>query len=179
MPYYDVVNLETVTKTNMINEMPCGCRNLRTTAVRIWHKVSCRACTVVSAALVVSRRPALRARLLSKCPTDLCRGPRSSKIWLFYKSNLVASWMHLYNCRCFQEHLSMLLQSLRALSKAPGGPGSIWKYLEALVRATGVSGKFACGFQTILYSADVRGCRSELLWLCWPDIDHNSWCTAP
>jgi len=34
----------------------------------------------------------------------------------------------------------MLLQSLRALCLAPGGSGSVWKYLEALVRSPGVSG---------------------------------------
>ena len=39
--------------------------------------------------------------------------------------------------------------------KAPGGAGSIWKYLEALVRATGVSGRFAYDFQTKLHFADV------------------------
>jgi hypothetical protein len=49
----------------------------------------------------------------------------------------------------------MLLQGLRALSLAQEGPGSIWKYLEALVRLTAVAGKFACGFQTDLHSADV------------------------
>jgi hypothetical protein len=48
----------------------------------------------------------------------------------------------------------MLLRSLRALCKASGGAGSIWKYLEALVMATGVSGRFVCGFQTDLYFAD-------------------------
>jgi len=48
----------------------------------------------------------------------------------------------------------MLLQSLRGLCKAPGGSGSIWKYLEALVRATGMSGRFACGFRTNLHCAD-------------------------
>jgi len=48
----------------------------------------------------------------------------------------------------------MLRQSLRALYLAPGGPGSIWKYLETLVRSTGVSGMFACGFQTDLHCAD-------------------------
>jgi len=50
----------------------------------------------------------------------------------------------------------MLLQSLRALCLAPGGPGSIWKNLEALVRATGVSGRCACGFRTDLHFADVK-----------------------
>jgi len=62
--------------------------------------------------------------------------------------------MHLQNCRCFQEHLRMLLQSLRALCFAPGGPGSIWNYLGAPVRTTGLSGRFACGFRTDLHFAD-------------------------
>ena len=54
----------------------------------------------------------------------------------------------------------MLLQSLRAICKAAGGPGSIWKYLDAPVRATGVSGRFGCGFRTDLHFADVGGGRS-------------------
>jgi len=49
----------------------------------------------------------------------------------------------------------MLLQSLRALCKAPGGTGSIEKYLEALARATGVYGRFLYGFSTELHFADV------------------------
>jgi hypothetical protein len=49
----------------------------------------------------------------------------------------------------------MLLQSLRAPYLAPGGPGSIWNYLGAPVRSTGVSGRFACGFRTDLHFADV------------------------
>jgi len=40
MPYYDVANLVTVTKTNMIDEMPCGYGTLTTTSVRIRHQVS-------------------------------------------------------------------------------------------------------------------------------------------
>ena len=47
----------------------------------------------------------------------------------------------------------MLLQSLGALCKAPGESGSIWKYFEALARATGVSGRFAYGFRTELHFA--------------------------
>jgi hypothetical protein len=35
MSYYDVANLVTVTKTNMIDEIACGCGTLRTTGVRI------------------------------------------------------------------------------------------------------------------------------------------------
>jgi len=54
MTYYDIVNLVTVTKTNMIDDMPCGCGTLRTTGVRIRHQVS--------AALDVSRRSALRSQ---------------------------------------------------------------------------------------------------------------------
>jgi len=72
--------------------------------------------------------------------------------------------MHLHNCRCFQEHLTMLLHSLRALCKAPGGAGSIWKYLEALVRTTRVSARFAYGFRTNLRFADVSKLRSLRKW---------------
>jgi hypothetical protein len=38
--------------------------------------------------------------------------------------------MHLHNCRCFQEHLRMLLQHLRALCLASGGLGRVWITLE-------------------------------------------------
>jgi len=126
--------------------MPCG--YVRTTALRIRHRVSPRA--------------AQWSQVLSKCPADLRRGLSSSKIWLFQKSNLVAYWMHLHNCRCFQEHLTMLLQSLRALYLAPGGYGSIQKYLEAMVRLPGVSGRIVCGFQTDLHFADDHGLRVHL-----------------
>ena len=50
----------------------------------------------------------------------------------------------------------MLLQSLKALCKAPGGAGSIWEYLEAVVRDTRVSGRVAYGFRTELHFPDVR-----------------------
>jgi hypothetical protein len=43
MPYYDVANLVTVTKTNMIDKMACGHGTTRTAIVRIWHQVSHRA----------------------------------------------------------------------------------------------------------------------------------------
>jgi len=55
----------------------------------------------------------------------------------------------------------MLLQSLRALCFAPGGPGSIWNCLGAPVTSTGVSGRFACGFRTDLHFADELGCRNR------------------
>jgi len=50
MPYYDVANLVTVTKTNMTDEMPSAYGTLRTTGVRIRHQVS--------------RRPAQRSQQL-------------------------------------------------------------------------------------------------------------------
>jgi len=50
----------------------------------------------------------------------------------------------------------MLLHSLKALCNAPGGAGSIWEYLEAVVRATRVSGRVAYGFRTELHFADVQ-----------------------
>jgi len=49
----------------------------------------------------------------------------------------------------------MLLQSLRVLCLAQGGPGSSWKYIAALVRSTTVSGRFVYGFQTDLHFGDV------------------------
>jgi hypothetical protein len=49
----------------------------------------------------------------------------------------------------------MLLQSLRALSNAPVWARSIWMYLEALVRAMGVPGRFLYGFQTELHFTDI------------------------
>jgi len=55
----------------------------------------------------------------------------------------------------------MLLQSLRALCLAPGGSGSVWKYLEAQVRLPGVSGRIACGFRTELHFADVHKVKSS------------------
>jgi len=127
--------------SNLTNEIPCGCETLRTTALRIWHHVSCRACAEVSAALEVSCRPAQRSQQLQNLTILIV--------------NVVASCIHLHNFRCFQGQLRMLLQRLRAYCKAPGGAGSIWKYLEALVRATGVSGRFACGFLTDLHFPDV------------------------
>jgi len=152
MLYYDAVNLVTVTKMNMIRRYAlCLCKNhcCENTASSFPQS-----CTGVSAAFKVSCSTAQQSQLLSKCLADLCRGFKSSKIWLFYKSNLVASWMHLIHCRFFQEHLEILLQSLRVLCLAPGGSGSIWKYLEALVRLHRVSGRIAWGFQAELHCAD-------------------------
>jgi len=66
----------------------------------------------------------------------------------------------------------MLLQSLRALCLAPGGSGSVWKYLEALVRSPGVSGRIACGLRTELHFADGGRDRASLeaiierVWRC-------------
>jgi len=124
----------------MIDTRRCGYGTLGTTTVRIWHRVT--------------RRAPQRSQLRLKSPAALCRALSSCKRWLFYKSNLVASWMHLHESRCSQEHPRILSQSLRALGLAAGGPGSIWKYLDALVRSTGVSGRFACGSWTDLHFAD-------------------------
>jgi len=51
----------------------------------------------------------------------------------------------------------MLLHSLRALYKGPGGVGSIRKYMKALARAAGVSGRCAYSFRTKLHFADEAG----------------------
>jgi len=49
----------------------------------------------------------------------------------------------------------MCLHSRRAPCTTPGGHGRLWKYIEALVMTTGVTGRFACGFQSDLHFADV------------------------
>jgi len=82
MPCYDVANLVTVTKTNMMNKMPCDCGTGSTAAVRIWYQVSRRFYAEVPAALEISCRPGLRSQVLSKFPADLRRGLSSSKIRL-------------------------------------------------------------------------------------------------
>jgi hypothetical protein len=48
----------------------------------------------------------------------------------------------------------MLLQTRKLLCQAPEGARSILKYLEALARATGVSGRFAYGLLTELHFVD-------------------------
>ena len=150
MPYFDVANHMTVTKRNMIDGTHCAYGTLRITTVRIWHQVSCRA--------------AQQSQLLSKFPAGFVTSLSFSKIGISYKSNLGADCIHLHHCRCFQEHLRILLQSLRALCLAPGRPGSIWKYVQALLRSTGVSGRFTCGFQTDVHFVDVKSQFHYLLY---------------
>ena len=128
--------------------------------MRIRHQVFHTSGAADSAALKVSRRSAQCSQLLSKTPADPRRGLRSYKISLFNQSYHVASRLHLHNCRCFQKHLRMILQSLRALCLTPGGSGSIKKCLEALVRSPGVSVTIACCFRTDLYFAGVV-CKSK------------------
>jgi len=165
MPYYDVLNLVTVTKMNMIwrNDLWLGKNDCSENMASILPQ----SCAAASTSLEVSRRTAQLSQLHLKSPANLCRGLTSFKICLFYKFNLVASWMHLHNCRCFQGQQGILLQSLRALCLAPGGSGSIWKYLEALVRSPGVSRRIECGFQTELHYTDVIqkvACSRETMW---------------
>jgi hypothetical protein len=57
----------------------------------------------------------------------------------------------------------MLLHILRALCKSPEGTESIWEILEAVVRATGVFGRFAYGILSELHFADMistHGCHA-------------------
>jgi len=139
-PYDDVAYFVTVTTTNMIDKILWGCGTLISFVVWIWHQVSCRAMQ--------------RSQLVLKSSADLCRGLSCFKIGLLYKSNLIASWMHLHHCRCFLQHLRKVLQNLRALCLPAEGPGSIWKYLGAQGGSTRVSGRLAWGFQTNVHFAD-------------------------
>jgi hypothetical protein len=74
MLHYDILNLATVTKTNVIYHFPFGYSTLRTTAVGIQH--------------LVSSRTAQRSQLLSKFPANLHWYLRYPIIWLCSQSNL-------------------------------------------------------------------------------------------
>jgi len=141
MPYYDVVNLVTITKMTMIDEIPWSYGTLRTTAVRIW--------------LQDSHRAAQRSQLLLKSLADLHRGPSCSRIWLSYMSSIVVSCLCLHNCRWFQEHQRMLFHRLRALCPAPADPTTFWNHWDALVISTKAAWRFGCFLWINLYSADV------------------------
>jgi len=54
MPYYEEANRVTLTKTNLIHQMRSGHGTIKTSAIRIWHKVSRRAAQKSQAALEVS-----------------------------------------------------------------------------------------------------------------------------
>lgn len=82
-------------------------------------------CPVVGAAQGTSYSAVKHSHLPWKSATDLCRGLVTSQSSLFYITNLVAFCIHDHNCRCFQKHLKVLVQSLRALCLAPGGSVSI------------------------------------------------------
>jgi len=88
-------------------------------------------------------------------PQSLCRGFSSSQSLLQTCAEVSAAPKFDHPNSQSHSILRLLLQSLRAHCKATGGPGSIWKYLEALVRATGVSGRFVCSLRTDLHFADV------------------------
>jgi len=149
MPYNDVSNLVTVTVTNVMDEMACGYAIQRTTAVRMRHHVSWRTLEWF--------------QLLAKSPTDLHRRHSGSKIRLFYEPNIVESRMHLHNSRYFRDYLRMHLQSQWGLCVAPGGPGSIGNYFDALVRSTGVSGRLVYCSQINLHFADLGLVRQYML----------------
>jgi len=140
MPYYDVANLVTVIKTNMIDEMPCGCETLRTTGERIQHKVACRARTEVSAAFEVSCRPAQRSQLLQNLAILIVK---SRSILNASSSLQVLSAAH-----------ENTLAESQSTFQSSRGAGSIWKYLEAPARGTGVSGRFGSVFRTELHFAN-------------------------
>jgi hypothetical protein len=80
MPYYAVANLVTVTKTIMIDEMPCGYGTLRT---MVWEYGTKSPGELVQRFQQLSMSPAellQRSQQLSQPSTDLRRGLSSSKI---------------------------------------------------------------------------------------------------
>jgi hypothetical protein len=140
MQCYDGSNVVTVTKTNMINEMPCCCGTVRHHDVKKCHQTSYWACAEIPAALQISRWHVPRSLQLQHLAMLIV--------------NLVSSWMDLHNCSFFLDYLLMPLQSMGAHCNAPGGPWNIWKFEELLVRCTGVSGRFDCDFWSVLHFPD-------------------------
>jgi len=101
MPYYDVANLVTVTKTNMIDEIAYGYGTIRTAVVRIWHQVS--------------RRAAQRSQLLQNLTIlqvnscSILNAPPSLQVLLGAPENALAeSESTLLSSRGAWEHLEVL-----------------------------------------------------------------------
>lgn len=125
-----------------IKEMSCCYGTLTTTPVRIRQQVS--------------RYAVHRTQLHSTSPAVLCSSLSCWKTWLSYKSNLITFWIHLHICRHFQKHMRPLLHSLEELRFDPDGPRTIWTSIGALLKSTGVSGRYAYGIRTGLHSADIH-----------------------
>ena len=127
MPYYDVANLVTVRKTDMMDVMPCAYGTQRTTGVRIRQQVSRRP---------EQRSPQLqRLTILIVNSRSILNAPPSLQVLSGARENALAQ-------------SEIILQSSR-------GSGSLWNHLEGLASATGVSERFAYGFRPELHFADV------------------------
>ena len=106
MPYYKVTNLVTVTKMNMIDEMPCAYGTLRTTALRIRHQVSRSAVQrsqllrnlnilIVKSRSVLNAPPSLQ--VLSGAPDNALAEPQSTL------RSFRGAWEHLEILRSMGE----------------------------------------------------------------------------
>jgi len=141
MPDYDVVIPVSVTKTNMIDEMPCGYGTLRTTGVRIWHQVFHRVYAEVLSALKVSHRPVQRSQQL-----------QNLTILMVKSCSILDIPRTLQQLSEARENVLALCES--TLQSSRGG----WEHLEvlkALVRATGVSRRFGYDLRTKLHFGKV------------------------
>jgi len=126
---------------NLTDKMASGYETLKSSAVRIWQQVT--------------KCAAQWSQLLSMSSMDTQRGLRYSENWALYMLSIRASWVPLHDCSCYDEHMGMLLQSLRAHCCTLGGPGNNWKCMTALVMSTGVGVRMECSFSTDLHFADV------------------------
>jgi len=125
MAYYDVVNLVTVTKTIMIRQNS------------LWL-----------------RKNHCYLNMATSFPQKLCRGLVFSWSLSQIRAEVSGAPKFNYSRSQISEHLRMLLQSVKAPRLGPEGSGSIWKYLEELVRSPGVSGWTECCFWTDLNFTD-------------------------
>jgi hypothetical protein len=100
MPHDYVANLVTVTKRNMIDQMACGYRTIRTAVVRIWHQFSGRA---ASRSQVLQNLTVLHLNCCS-----ILHAPPSLQVILGAPENALAeSENYLHSSRGAWEHLEV------------------------------------------------------------------------
>jgi hypothetical protein len=103
----------------------------------------------------VSHRAAKVSQLFLKFPADLDSGFSYCKIQLSYYSHIASFWMNLCNCRCFQEHLRILLHILKAQCVTLWDAEGISNDSDVLVRSSRVPGWLVWVLQSNIRSADV------------------------
>jgi hypothetical protein len=143
MNHLVIVKHQCRTKITMMNNTPCSYGILRTTTVRILHWVY---------SLLQIIHGSLRwTHGFKQICTDISAAAQCKDFLHLIAYQLECIITTVYAFRCTWEYLYSIIK-LFILS--PGQPGSIWKYLRALVRFTKVSGRLTCGFLTVFHFTD-------------------------